>query len=178
VAVVVIVFAAGARAAEQGTSANRERLLMDLGWHFTLGNATDPAKDFDPSPATNNFSYFAKAGYSQGAAAKDFDDHAWRVVDLPHDWAVELPFGGRGSGSHGYKALGRNFPENSAGWHRKSFTIPKSDLGRKITIEFDGVFRDSVVWVNGYPFGDGCFGNLRDVTGSLHSAIDSQAPPG
>jgi len=152
-ATVVAVFAAQAQAAEQGTSASRERLLMDLGWHFTLGNATDPAKDFDPSPATNTFSYFAKAGYAQGAAARDFDDRAWRVVDLPHDWAVELPFDGRGSGSHGYKALGRNFPENSVGWYRKSFTVPKSDLGRKISIEFDGVFRDSVVWVNGFYLG-------------------------
>ena len=152
-AVVAAAFAAQAQAAEQGTSTSRERLLLDLGWHFTLGNATDPAKDFDPSPATNNFSYFAKAGYAMGAAARDFDDRAWRVVDLPHDWAVELPFDGRGSGSHGYKALGRNFPENSVGWYRKSFKIPKSDLGRKIRIEFDGVFRDSVVWVNGFYLG-------------------------
>jgi beta-galactosidase len=134
-------------------AAGREHLSMDLGWHFTLGHATDPAKDFDPAPASNVFSYFAKAGYGLGAAAKDFDDHAWRMVDLPHDWAVELPFDGRGSGSHGYKALGRNFPENSVGWYRKSFTIPQSDLGRKISIEFDGVFRDSIVWVNGFYLG-------------------------
>jgi beta-galactosidase len=145
---------AQAQAAEQsGGSANRERLLMDIGWHFALGHATDPAKDFDPSPASNTFSYFAKAGDGLGAAARDFDDHTWRMVDLPHDWAVELPFDGRGSGSHGYKALGRNFPENSVGWYRKSFTIPKSDLGRKISVEFDGVFRDSIVWVNGFYLG-------------------------
>jgi beta-galactosidase len=159
-AAVVIALAAApagpaqAQAAEQsGASANRERLLMDIGWHFALGHATDPAKDFDPSPASNTFSYFAKAGDGLGAAAKDFDDHTWRMVDLPHDWAVELPFDGRGSGSHGYKALGRNFPENSVGWYRKSFTIPNSDLGRKISVEFDGVFRDSIVWVNGFYLG-------------------------
>ncbi len=145
---------AQAQAAEQsGASANRERLLMDFGWHFAPGHATDPAKDFDPSPASNTFSYFAKAGDGLGAAARDFDDHTWRRVDLPHDWAVELPFDGRGSGSHGYKAIGRNFPENSVGWYRKSFTIPNSDLGRKISVEFDGVFRDSIVWVNGFYLG-------------------------
>ena len=74
-------------------------------------------------------------------------------MNLPHDWAVELPFDSRGAGSHGSKAIGRNFPQNSVGWYRKSFTIPKSDLGKKISIEFDGVFRDSIVWVNGFYLG-------------------------
>ena len=71
---------AQAQAAEQsGAAAHRERLLMDIGWHFALGHATDPAKDFDPSPASNNFNYFAKAGNGLGAAAMDFDDQTWRT---------------------------------------------------------------------------------------------------
>ena len=135
-----------------GATTNRERLLMDVGWHFAFGNANDPSKDFDPSPGGNN-NYFAKAGNSTGAAATDFDDRAWRTLNLPHDWAVELPFDSRGAASHGSKAIGRNFPQNSVGWYRKSFTIPNSDLGKKISIEFDGVFRDSTVWVNGFYLG-------------------------
>ena len=59
----------------------------------------------------------------------------------------------RGSISHGYKAIGTNFPENSIGWYRKKFTIPASDLGKRISIEFDGVFRDSEVWINGHYLG-------------------------
>ena len=135
-----------------GAAVNRERLLMDMGWHFAFGNATDPTKDFDPVPFNNN-NYFAKAGNSVGAAATDFDDRGWRTVNLPHDWAVELPFDSKGTASHGSKAIGRNFPQNSVGWYRKSFTIPNSDLGKKISIEFDGVFRDSQVWVNGFYLG-------------------------
>ena len=46
---------------------------------------------------------------------------------------MELPFSERGSGSHGFKAIGRNFPENSVGWYRKTFHIPKSDLGKRIS---------------------------------------------
>jgi beta-galactosidase len=129
----------------------RERLLMDFGWRFAFGHATDVAKDFDH--ATGQFSYFAKTGYGSGASGPDFDDRAWRVLDLPHDWAVEVPFERRGSGSHGFKAVGRNFPETSVGWYRRSFTIPASDLGRRISIEFDGVFRDSIVWINGHYLG-------------------------
>ncbi|HLP24754.1 MAG TPA: glycoside hydrolase family 2 TIM barrel-domain containing protein, partial [Acidobacteriota bacterium] len=88
-----------------------------------------------------------------GAADPKFDASAWRELDLPHDWAVEAPFDGKGSHSHGYKAVGRNFPERSVGWYRKTFTVPASDLGRRIALEFDGVQRDSRVWVNGFFLG-------------------------
>ncbi len=130
----------------------RERTSMDADWRFEFGHATDPDKDFDASNSFP-FNYFAKTGSAAGAAAASFDDRSWRELDLPHDWAVELPFDSRGSGSHGSKALGRNFPENSVGWYRKRFTVPASDVGRRISIEFDGVFRDSVVWINGHYLG-------------------------
>jgi beta-galactosidase len=129
----------------------RERLLMDSNWRFAPGHATDVAKDFDH--ATGQFSYLAKTGFGTGASAQKFDDSGWRKLNLPHDWAAELPFSERGSNSHGYKAIGRNFPENSVGWYRKTFTIPASDLGKRVSVEFDGVFRDSLVWINGHYLG-------------------------
>jgi beta-galactosidase len=138
--------------AQDATStAVRERLLMDFGWRFAFGHATDASKDFNH--ATGQFSYWAKTGFGSGASASEFDDSGWRVLDIPHDWAVEVPFDRRGSGSHGFKAVGRPFPETSVGWYRKSFSIPRSDLGRRISIEFDGVFRDSIVWINGHYLG-------------------------
>ena len=130
---------------------SRERLLMDPNWRFALGHAADVKKDFDY--ATGQFSFFAKTGFGSGASAPDYDDRNWRPINLPHDWAVELPFSESGSGSHGFKAIGRNFPESSVGWYRKTFTIPLSDLGKRISIEFDGVFRDSTVWINGHFIG-------------------------
>jgi beta-galactosidase len=131
----------------------RERLLMDFDWRFAFGHATDSARDFDAAPASQMFNYFAKAGTAGGAPSPDFDDRGWRLLNLPHDWAVEAPFSERGSGSHGYKAIGKNFPEASIGWYRKTFSVPESDLGRHITLDFDGVFRDSQVWVNGFYLG-------------------------
>jgi beta-galactosidase len=136
-----------------GTNPPREKLLMDFGWRFAFGHATDPAKDFDPAPASEMFNYLTKTGNGRGAAKANFDDNGWRKLDLPHDWAVEAPFDERGSGSHGYKAIGKNFPERSVGWYRKSFSIPASDLGRRISVDFDGVFSDSQVWVNGFYLG-------------------------
>ena len=129
----------------------RERLLMDFNWRFALGHACNTEKDF--THATGYFSYFAKTGFGDGPAAAQFDDRAWRRLDLPHDWAVEQGFDKRASHSHGYKTVGPGFPETSIGWYRKSFFIPESDLGKRIKIEFDGVHRNSIVWVNGFYLG-------------------------
>ena len=92
---------------------------------------------------------FAKTGDFAFAKA-GFDDSKWRALNLPHDWAVELPFvHDEVQQSHGYKPLGRRYPETSVGWYRREFEIPASDLGRRIAVEFDGAFRDVLVFVNG-----------------------------
>jgi len=148
---------------------DREVLLMDFDWLFALGHATDPAKDFNHRTAY--FSYFAKAGYGDGPAAQNFDDRSWQKIDVPHDWCVNLPFTPRGGHSHGYRAIGINFPENSVGWYRKHFYIPSSDLGRKIFIHFEGVHRDAQVWVNGFYCGrnhSGYYGFEYDITDYLN----------
>jgi len=133
-------------AAAVSAVAPREQLLLDFGWKFTFGHASDPSKDLGFGFGQGDFSHagefkFAKAG---------FDDSKWRTLDLPHDWAVELPFvRDDEQKSHGYKPLGRRYPETSVGWYRRVFEIPASDLGRRIWIEFDGAFRDVLVFVNG-----------------------------
>jgi len=157
--VLVVVLCAASLAAAPA----RERLNFDAGWRFAFGHPSDAAKDFNHG--TGYFSYLAKAGYGDGPADPKFDAGAWRELDLPHDWAVEAPFDAKGSHSHGYKAIGRNFPERSVGWYRKTFRVPESDLGRRIALEFDGVHRDAIVWVNGFYLG-------RQVSGSTSFRYD------
>ncbi len=130
---------------------NREHLLMDFDWRFAFGHPFDTKKDFNTG--TGYFSYLTKAAYGDGAAAANFDDRSWRKLNLPHDWAVEQPFNRLASFSHGFKAIGRNFPDASVGWYRKTFTIDKKDAGQQISIAFDGVFRNSIVWINGFYLG-------------------------
>jgi beta-galactosidase len=130
---------------------NRETISLDAGWRFAFGHPYDAEKDF--RNATGYFSFITKTGYGDGPASADFDDRAWRLLDVPHDWAVELPCDPRGGHSHGYRSVGRAFPETSVAWYRKSFPIPAEDLGRWISIEFDGVHRDAMVWVNGFYLG-------------------------
>ncbi|PSJ41038.1 beta-galactosidase [Sphingomonas deserti] len=128
----------------------RERTNIDSGWRFALGHAHDPARDFGYGTAPF---FFAKAGYGDGPASPKFDDRAWRLLDLPHDWGVEVPFDPKAEANHGSRAIGPGFPEHNIGWYRKSLVIPESDRGRRIGVEFDGVFRDSVVWFNGHYIG-------------------------
>ncbi len=147
----------------------RERLLLDFDWRFAYGHPFDPRLDF--GHGVGYFSYLAKTGYGDGAAAANFDDRAWRQLDLPHDWAVEQGFSEKASFSHGFKAIGRAFPTASVGWYRKSFVVPATDLGRRISLEFDGVFRNSIVWINGHYLGaepSGYQGFHYDISDYLH----------
>ncbi len=129
----------------------REHLLMDFDWRFAFGNAADKEKDF--GNGTRYFTYFAKAGFGDGPASDNFEDRTWRSINLPHDWAVELEFDAKASYSHGFKKVGYKYPETSVGWYRKTFAIPQSDLGKRISLQFDGIFRDAIVWVNGFYVG-------------------------
>jgi beta-galactosidase len=133
-------------AAALAAASPREQLLFDFGWRFQFGHGSDPARDLGFGMGQGDF---AKTGEFDFAKAK-FDDSKWRALNLPHDWAVELPFvRDEEQNSHGFKPLGRRYPETSVGWYRRAFEIPSSDLGRRITVEFDGAFRDAIVFVNG-----------------------------
>lgn len=137
-------------AAQPAASASRERLLADFGWRFHLGHANDPAQDFGFGQGR----VFDKVGRLFAPSTARFDDSAWRAIDLPHDWAVELPFESAAElNDFGYKPLGRNFPATSIGWYRRVFDIPASDNGRRLAIEFDGVFRNAMVALNGHLLG-------------------------
>jgi beta-galactosidase len=85
----------------------------------------------------------------------NFDDSDWQAVDLPHDWAVQLAFKNDPElPDHGSKPLGRNYPETSIGWYRRVFALAESDTDKRITVEFDGAFRNAMVILNGFYIGE------------------------
>ena len=133
----------------------RERLLLDFGWRFHLGNEWGTGEDL------------VKAGSSSGPARPGFSDADWRPLNLPHDWVIELPFDEKADGSHGFKPVGPGFPQNSVGWYRRAFELPKEDAGKRLWLEFDGAYRDCRVYVNGYTVGhhESGYGSFRyDIT--------------
>ncbi|MCD6346964.1 MAG: glycosyl hydrolase 53 family protein [Bacteroidales bacterium] len=151
---VLVIITSSCNNPDNNYATNRLRINIDENWKFALGNAADPAKDF-------NFKtdlIFAKTGRANTSAINPgYDDSQWRQLNLPHDWAVELPFVEMNDFNlmvHGYKAIGGYFPENSIGWYRKSFTIPSADSGKQYSLTFDGVFRDAMFWLNGFYLGN------------------------
>ncbi len=87
-------------------------------------------------------------GEFAGAEVPRCDDSAWRVLDLPHDWSIEsLPSADAPS------AGGGGFFLTGVGWYRKTFDAPAAWRGLRVAIEFDGVYRDSEVWLNGHSLG-------------------------
>jgi len=84
-----------------------------------------------------------------------FDDAAWRSLNLPHDWSVESDFSNQNPASPGGGAL-----PGGLGWYRKSFSLDKSYEGKRIYIDFDGVYCRSEVWINGVSVGKRPFGYI------------------
>lgn len=145
----------------------REKIRLSEGWKFAMGHAADPQKDF--GCGTEYFNYLTKANsiHNEGPYAKKFDDSAWQTVSVPHDWAATLPYAREASHSHGYKTVGWKYPDSSVGWYRKLIQIPAEDLGKHISIQLDGVFRNARVWFNGFYMGtepSGYATQVYDVT--------------
>lgn len=164
----------GAVFAQEGKTSRKTN--FDEGWKFSLGHAGDPTRDFNFKIA-NLFSKTGKA--EQTAIDPKFDDGKWRNLSLPHDWAIELPF--RKSDNldviaHGFRPVGGLFPENSIGWYRKHFTVSKADSGQRFQIQFDGIFRDAEIWINGFYLGNnksGYLGVTYDLTDYLNFGKDN-----
>ncbi|HET9430113.1 MAG TPA: beta-galactosidase GalA [Chitinophagaceae bacterium] len=157
-------------------SAQRNRINFDRDWKFHFGHAANPEKDFNYGIAT----IFSKSGgAAQTAIDPHYKDSAWRTLDLPHDWAVELPFvkvSNFDVMAHGYKPVGGLFPETSIGWYRKHFTVARADSGQRFQIQFDGIFRDANIWINGFYLGNnksGYVGFAYDITDYLNFDRDN-----
>jgi beta-galactosidase len=127
---------------------------LDFGqdWKFVLVN---PNGVTDPT------------GAYQTAYQPGFDDSGWRTLDVPHDWAIELtPVQTAGTSS------GTGFLPTGLAWYRKHFTLPPSLAGQRISLEFDGVYMNSSVWLNGQLLGNHPYaytGYNFDVTSLVHT---------
>jgi beta-galactosidase len=92
-------------------------------------------------------------GDVSGAQASSFNDSSWRSLDLPHDWSIELAFN-----SSSPAGSGGGFLDGGVGWYRKTFTVDQASSGQRILIDFDGVYMNSQVWINGTSLGTRPYG--------------------
>ncbi|GAA4789243.1 glycoside hydrolase family 2 TIM barrel-domain containing protein [Streptomyces ziwulingensis] len=132
-----------------GDVPGRRAVPLRDGWRFTLA---DPVGADDP-----------------GAEAADpgHDDSGWREVAVPHDWSIEqAPTTEAGTTS------GTGFLPGGLGWYRLVFTLPPALAGKRISVEFDGVYMDAHVYCNGTEVGRhpyGYTGFALDLTGLVHT---------
>ena len=118
-----------------------------------------------PRAGSFDFGWKFLKGDAPGAQQPGFDDANWRDVDLPHDWSIEGPFREQpGSATFAHLPTG-------IGWYRKRFHIPESFRGERVIVEFDGVYQNSEVWINGQYLGKrpyGYIGFRYDLTPHLN----------
>ncbi len=134
--------------AAAGQNTGRTRTSFNEGWRFFQGD--------------------------QVAASKgDFNDSGWRSLNIPHDWSIEGPFSEKNPAGVGGGAL-----PGGIGWYRKSFSISTSKNTRNIFIDFDGIYRNSEVWINGHYLGkrpNGYISFRYELTPYLKSGINKIA---
>jgi beta-galactosidase len=125
-----LAFAPGPARAQGGPRPARATTSFDSDWRFLKGDAP-------------------------GAERPEFDDAAWRRLDVPHDWSIEGPFDEKNPTGRdgGYLPAG-------VGWYRKHFDVPAAHSKRRVFVEFDGVMANSDVWVNGRHLGRRPYGYI------------------
>jgi beta-galactosidase len=146
----------------------RERVSFNAGWRFTKGDHPSTGEsliyervkdwilptgdDLLHYPATRRGRPAGSPGGNQPYARADFNDTAWRALNLPHDWGIEGPFQQELSGDTG------KLPWFGTAWYRKKFPLPASAAGRQTYLELDGAMAYAMVWCNGqfaggWPYG-------------------------
>ncbi|NOY36352.1 MAG: DUF4982 domain-containing protein [Chlorobi bacterium] len=111
-------------------------------------NAGRQVKDF-------NLNWKFHPGNITHAEKSGFDDKDWRVLQLPHDWSIEGTFSKENPTTPGGGALPAGI-----GWYRKTFILPESDTGKLVFIDFDGIYCNSKVWINGHFLGERPYGYI------------------
>ncbi len=148
-------------------------IALDTAWKFYRETADEAP--FDMTSRKNQ--------ESGGYAARFFNAAYWQDVTLPHDWAAALPYDEAASNRHGHRAVTavdmdgevpglahyRRVP--SIAWYRRAFDVPAEWLGQRVYVEFDGVYRDSRVYINGQYIdrhSSGYIGFRYDLTDNLY----------
>lgn len=157
---------------EREVRSPRERLSFNAGWRFQRDDPPDAQGKLDypklrdwllptgaaftKDPAAQPKRPAGDPGADVSYARSDFDDGAWRQVDLPHDWAIEGPFKQEYPGETG------KLPYWGVGWYRKRFALPAADRGKQVYLDVDGAMSHASAWLNGrfvggWPYGYSSF---------------------
>jgi beta-galactosidase len=128
----------------------------------------------NPGPGINRFDagWRFHRGGALGAENPQFDDSGWRLLDLPHDWSIEdLPGTESPFNRDAISQVSGGFTTGGTGWYRKSFNIPSELAAKRIIIQFDGVYMNPEIWINGVSLGSHPYGYTSfwyDISDKVH----------
>jgi beta-galactosidase len=149
-------------------SARRRFALVAIVLFFAVNTIAQSLTDVYNGERGSNFNAGWKfnLGNVSGAQAAGFNDASWRSLNLPHDWSIELALN-----QNSPSGAGGGYLDGGTGWYRKSFTLSQADSGKKILIEFDGIYMNGTVWINGDSLGTHPWGYTSfeyDLTSHVH----------
>jgi len=126
---------------------------------FVLFTSGLCAQTFEPGTNRFDSDWRFHLGGALSAEKTTFDDSKWRVVDLPHDWSIEnLPGTDSPFNRDALSQVNGGFTTGGTGWYRKSFVIPEAQSAKRIVIQFDGVYMNPEIWINGVSLGSHPYG--------------------
>jgi beta-galactosidase len=126
-----------AASADSASTTPRQLTSLDFDWRFHRGDIPGVLLHDSTNQTLSPTPDFLNPAY---------DDSSWQNVNVPHDYIVEGAFDPKAEKQHGYLPV-------EPGWYRKTISIPATDQGRRLWLEFDGVYRDSQMWLNGHFLG-------------------------
>lgn len=130
-------------------------IIVLLGWLVALTGCTSSQNDNTRQRTSFNVDWRFSLGDVEGASVFSFDDSDWRQLNLPHDWAIEGEFSQENPSGTGGGAL-----PGGIGWYRKTFVADEAYAGKKVFIDFDGVYMNSEVFINGHSLGKRPYGYI------------------
>src|ERR1035437_512969 len=122
---------------------------------FAMYSPSISGKEIHEVQSFNQNWKFTLADSTLNASSTVFNDNSWRTLNLPHDWSIESDFSKDFPATPGGGAL-----PGGIGWYRKTFTVDKTNKGKHVYIDFDGVYRNSEVWINGTSVGKRPYGYI------------------
>lgn len=135
---------------------NTNILLVLFIFLFATGMKAQSPKNV---PALFDFDWKFQRGGALGAEKISFDDSQWRKIDLPHDWSIEDLQGSNSPfNRNAISQVNGGFTTGGTGWYRKNFSVPADQKGKRVLIQFDGVYMNAEVWLNGKSLGNHPYG--------------------
>jgi beta-galactosidase len=112
----------------------RDEILFDFGWRFKMGDV-------------------------ENGEAIDLDVSGWRLLDIPHDWSIEdIPGTDSPIDSNSIGGIDAGYTVGGTGWYRKTFYVPAQLKGKVLQIQFDGIYMNADIWLNGNHLGNHPYG--------------------